>query len=921
MRGPREEPPDWRALVRSHFAGETETDPAVLDELAQHLGDLYEEAIARGSSHQEALTSARSALPAERRRLVHDVVHAKRSLPGVIADRWAAGYNGGAAEATFYGTSNKRRGLMADLRRDFIHAARQLFRSPGYTLTVIATLALGIGGCVAIFAAVDAMLLRPLPYAGADRLVVPKSVRGSNPPGSSVSYADYLDWNRETTIFDAVAVLRWLSLDLVGAGRPERVEVVGVSPEFFKVLPIVPLHGRTFDPVDYKPGGTLAGIISHDFWQQSFGGAGDVVGRTVRMNGNPMTIVGIMPARIVWPENVQLFIPFRPHVFSEEAKARRDNLIFTSIARLREGVTIEQGDVVLAGIAARLANEFPESRKDWTNKLSPMRNEVVRNDVRRSLWMLLGAVAGVLLIGCVNLANLGLVRGIARARELGVRAALGASRWRLVRQLLAESLLLSIIGAAAGVGIATLLMRGLIAMAPPGTALVNEMALDLRVLGGAIAVTMVAVILAGVVPALAASRVDAGSALKDGTAGAGSSRRVRALRHGLTVVEVACAVMLLCGAALLLQSYWRLQRVNPGFDLDRVLSARLALPGAKYPTAQNAAVFFDSLLNRLKTLPGVESASTTSFVPVGGGGFGLGRVFLGEGRPEPPAAPDVSAQWNVISPGYFGVMGIPIVGGRDFTTADAEKSDPVAIVSKSFARKMFGENDPLGQRVRSWRDENLYRRIVGVVDEVRYTGLAQVEELRQVYVPHSQNSWGLMNVVVRTAGGDPAALESTLRRAISDIDADLAVSNVATLRAVAGRSVADNRYATMLLTMLAVTALVLGALGIYGVVGHAVSMRAREFGVRSALGGTSAHLYGLVLGQGLRLTVVGLVVGLAGAFALSRVIESLLYETAPRDPAVYVATAAVVLAVALIASLGPARRAAKSDPLAVLRSS
>jgi putative ABC transport system permease protein len=513
------------------------------------------------------------------------------------------------------------------------------------------------------------------------------------------------------------------------------------------------------------------------------------------------------------------------------------------------------------------------------------------------------------------------VRGIARSRELGVRAALGASRWRLVRQLLAESLLLSIAGAAAGVGIATFLMRGLIAMAPPGTALVAQMALDLRVLAGAIVVTMVAVALAGLVPAIAASRVDAGSALKDGTAGAGSSRRVRALRHGMTVLEIACAVVLLCGAALLLQSYWRLQRVDPGLDLDRVLSARLALPGAKYDTAEKSAAFFQSLLERLETLPGIESAGVTSYVPVGGGGFGLGRVFLAEGRPEPPAAPDVNALWNVISPGYFGVMGIPLIQGRDFTAADRAASEPVAIVSRSFARKMFGESDPLGQRVRSWRDENVYRRIVGVVDEVRYNGLAEVEELRQVYVPHSQNSWGFMNVVVRAAGGDPAALETTLRKGISDIDSDLAVSNVLTLRAVAGRSVADKRYAMLLLTILAVTALVLGALGIYGVVGHAVSMRAREFGVRLALGGTSAHLYGLVLSQGLALTAVGLAIGLTGAFAVSRVIESLLYETGPRHPGVYIATAVIVLAVALIASFGPARRAAKSDPLAVLRAS
>jgi len=387
------------------------------------------------------------------------------------------------------------------------------------------------------------------------------------------------------------------------------------------------------------------------------------------------------------------------------------------------------------------------------------------------------------------------------------------------------------------------------------------------------------------------------------------------------VVEVACAVMLLCGAALLLQSYWRLQQVRPGIDVDRLLAARLSLPGPKYNTAEKATAFFESLTARLEQMPGVEAAAITSFVPVGGGGFGLGRVFLAEGRPEPPAAPDVQAQWNVISPGYFGVMGIPIVQGRDFDKTDTMKSEPTAIVSRSFSRQMFGDADPIGQRVRSWRDENLYRRIVGVVDEVRYNGLAEVEPVRQVYVPHSQNSWGLMNVVVRAKGGDPAALEVTMRRGISEIDSDLAVSNLSTLRAVAGRSVADKRYATLLLTILAATALVLGALGIYGVVGHAVSMRSREFAVRSALGGSSAHLYRLVLGQGFRLTMVGLVVGLIGAVVLSRLLESLLYETGPRHPGVYIATSVIVLAVALVASFGPARRAAKSDPLAVLRAS
>ena len=807
---------------------------------------------------------------------------------------------------------------MADLRRDFIHAARQLLRSPGYTFTAIATLALGIGGCVAIFAAVDAMLLRPLPYPGADRLVIPKTVNlVSGDEYVSVSFGDYLDWNRETGTFDAVALMRQVPRDLAGGGRPERVEVMLTSPEFFKVLPIVPLHGRTLETADYVPGATQVAVISHQLWQQSFGGASDVVGRTVRMSGLPVSIVGILPSGVVWPENIQVFAPLLMHTYAEEERSRRDNLIFLSIARLREGVTIDQGSAVLAGIAARVEREN-ESRKGRTNKLAPMRDELIQESVRRSLWILLGAVAGVLLIGCVNLANLGLVRGLSRSRELGVRAALGASRWRIVRQLLAESFLLSIVGATAGVAIAVLMMRGLVAMAPAGTPLVSQLSLDPRVLAGAIVMTMLALMLTGVVPAVAASRVDAGAALKDGTAGAGSSRRVRGLRHAMTVIEVACAVILLCGAALLLQSYWRLQRVDPGLDVDRLLSARVALPGAKYNLDEESATFFQSAIDRLEHMPGVESAAATSFVPIGGGGFGLGRRLVSEGYVG--TAPDVDSRWNVITPGYFRTAGIPLLQGRDFTNDDRLKSEPVAIVSGVFARILFGNVNPIGKRIRPWRDPNDYRRIVGVVDDVRYNGLADVEPLGQVYVPHTQNSWNLMNIVVRARGGDPAALETPLRRVISDLDADLALAYVMSLRAVAGQSVANERYATLLLTMLATTALVMGALGIYGVVGHAVSMRSREFAVRSALGGTSSHLYRLVLGQGFRLTMVGLAIGLAGAFAVSRVIESLLYETAPRDPAVYIATSALVLAVALIASYGPARRAAKSDPLAVLRS-
>jgi predicted permease len=543
---------------------------------------------------------------------------------------------------------------------------------------------------------------------------------------------------------------------------------------------------------------------------------------------------------------------------------------------------------------------------------------MVSADLRRVLWILLAAVGAVLLIGCANLAHLGLVRGLGRQRELSVRLALGAGRWRLVRQLGVESLLLAAAGGSAGIGLAYWMVRGLKAIAPPNTPFINDLAIDPRVLAVTMAATLLAVVLSGLLPALASARVQPGAALKDGSAGAGTSRRVQLLRHALVIGEIAGAVVLLIAASLLLRSFWRVQHIDPGFDADRVLAGRISLP-RRYATNAQVEAFFKTVVDRLSQAPGVEAAGLTSFVPVGGGGFGLGRVYLLEGWEEPPAGHDVSAQWNVVSPDYFRTMGIPIIRGRAFTSADQSITTPVAIISRSFAESMFGDTDPLGKRVRSWRDENVYREIVGIVDEVRYRGLIEREVSRQFYVPHSQNIWGLMNIVVRSSGASAAGLESTLRKEVSEVDPELAISNVSMLDAIARDSVANERYTTMLVSLLAATALALGAMGIYGVINHAVSMRKRELGLRAALGASPRHLYGLVLSQGFWLTAIGLGIGVAGAMAATRALESILYDTPSGDPLAYVATAVTIMVVAGLACLGPVRRAAKSDPLTVLR--
>jgi putative ABC transport system permease protein len=906
--------PDWRAFVRGRIPPlELEQEPEILDELAQHLSDVYEEALTDGRSEDEALAIAAATLPAERERLAREILTARRSLPGRIADRWTS-------EPPPVPHSRPRWRLWTDFRRDVVYALRTLRRSPGYTIIALLTLTIGIGANTAIFAAVDTVLLRPMPYAAQDRLMVPVSIntaRGSD--GGSVSYGDYEDWSRETHIFEAVSLWRPLTVDMTGAGAPERITAAQVSPEYFRVITTTPVAGRTFIPSDHEAKAARVTVISHALWQRIFGAA-EVIGRTIRIGGVPHEIIGVLPARVVWPDEAALFLPMRMSLFDDDTRTRRDNMVFFSVARLREGVSIEQGNAALTVIAGRVANQFPGARKNWTNELRPLREYLVAPELRRALWVLCAAVGAVLLIGCANLAHLGLVRGLNRQRELTVRFALGAGRWRVVRQLAAESLLLATAGGLGGVALAAWTVGGLKAIAPPGTPFIGDLGLDVRILMAAAAVTMLSVLVAGLVPALTTARTPAASALKDGAPSAGTSRRIRLLRRGLIVAEVAGAVVLLVGASLLLRSFWRVQQINPGFDMDRVIAARIVLPRAeRYSTPEQVATFFQSVVDRLASAPGVQSAGGTSFVPVGGGGFGLGRVFLMEGWAEPPAGPEVSAQWNVITPEYFRTMGIPILKGRAFTRDDASITTPVAIVSRSFAAAMFGAADPIGKRVRSWRDENVYREIVGVVDEVRYTGLAEREVPRQFYVPHAQNSWGLFNVVVRAASGSPASLEPILRREVAAMDPDLALSNISTLQGLARDSVANERYTTLLVALLAATALALGAIGIYGVISHAVSMRGRELGLRAALGASSRHLYGLVLGEGLWLTAIGLAIGIMSARAVSRLLETILYETPARDPLAYVVTAVVIAAAAALACIGPARRAARADPLIALK--
>jgi putative ABC transport system permease protein len=806
--------------------------------------------------------------------------------------------------------------MLQDLR----YALRTLLKSPSYSAIAVLVIALGIGANAAIFSFVDAMLLRPLPYPHADRLYAPISMnpaRGSD--RSSITYADYEDWKREHDVFESVALVSETIVDLTGGSEPERISGLLVSQEFFALTRPQPIVGRTLRPEDHAAKAPRVAVISYSLWQRRFGGAADVLGTTVRIGGIPTEVVGVLPPRATWPEDTELFVPMRTELFGRDVRTRRDNMIFQGIARLADGVTPEQAEARMRAIATRLEQEFPESRKGWANGLLPLREYIVEPDLRTALFVLLAAVAAVLLIGCANLASLALVRGAGRVREIGVRLALGASRARLLRQLLSESLLLAAAGGVLGVALAGAMVQGLRTAVPPEAPFLDQVAIDTRVLIATAVMSFVTGLFFGVLPAMTASGVHVADSLKEGSRGSGHSRRASRVRAVLVVGEIAAAVVLLVAAGLLVRSLANLSATDPEVDLDRVLAGRFSLPGARYPESAQRGEFVRQLTSRLASEPGVESAAITTYLPVGGGGFDLGRVFLADGWPEPPAHNDVAAQWTVISPDYFRTLGMPLRRGRMFEDRDNANATPVIIVSETFARRAFGDENPLGRRIRSWRDENLYREIVGVVADVPYASLSDPTR-SIVYIPHQQNTWGLITVVVRAASGPPEALAPVLRRTVNSLDPDLALAGVTAMTTIARDSIARERVSATLMSALALAALVLAALGIYGVMSYAVAERRQEMGLRLALGASPRDLYRTVLSRGLTLTAVGLGIGLALAIGAARLLRALLYDTSPFDPVAFASTAGVLLLIAFIACVVPARRASTADPLVALRS-
>jgi putative ABC transport system permease protein len=808
--------------------------------------------------------------------------------------------------------------LLQDLR----YAVRALRKSPGFTAVALATLALGIGANTAIFSVVNAVLLEPLSFPDSGRLVAfYQTLPAKGVTTAGVSYLNYADFANRSRSFEQLGAIRMHDYTLTGQGEPALVVGGTVTGNVFAMLGTRPLLGRGLAASDEALDAAPVAVLSEKLWRERFGADPAAVGRTVRLDERVFTVVGVMPAAFHSPPDkppAELWAALVQDPVFGDLRQKRGGHYLTAVGRLRPDATIGAAEAELAAIARGLAQQYPKENENWGVRLLPLAESLVAG-VRTALWVLLGAVFLVFLIACVNVANLMLVRSSGRARELAVRSALGAGRGRLARQLLTEALVLGLAGGALGVALAVAGMKALRAWLPADLPRVTEVGIDGRVLVFSLLASLAATLVFGVGPALAAGGANLSATLREGSAGAGESGKRRRLRSLLIAGETAFSFVLLVGAALLIRSFVRLQDVPLGFRPDGVLTAGMSLPRAQYAKPEQWRGFYGSLVERLRSEPGVESAAAALPLPLAGGG--LNFAFTIEGRADEGAgANDKTANYTAATPDYFRVMGVPLAAGRIFGDHDAPGAPHVCVVSSAFAHRYFPTEDPLGKRLVFGFQEPIAREIVGVVGDVKRDGLALPSQ-PEMYVPFAQDPWWAAYAIVRTAsGGDPARLSSAVRADVQALDPTLPIENVAPMRSFIDDSVAQPRFRTTLLGLFGVAALLLAVLGIYGVISYSVGRRTREVGIRLALGAAPADVLRMVLWEGLALVALGLVLGLAGAFLATRSLSSLLFEVSRLDAGSWIGVAAVLLLAGLAASWIPARRATRVDPVTALRS-
>ena len=806
---------------------------------------------------------------------------------------------------------------MDSLRQDLLYALRSLRRRPGFTLVVVLTLAVAIGPLTAVFSVVDAVLLKPLPFAESDRIVQVWSGQGAAPHGPTSS-ANFLDWRALNRSFDAIAAedFRWFNVTSdAGDTHPERVHAALVSPAFFRVLGVSPVLGRSLGPGDERPEARVA-VLSDALWRRRFGGDPRIVGERITMNGEAWTVAGIMPGGFDFPASligmpVEMWVPlaWSPN---EVQRGMRELGI---TARLRPGVTVEGAQRDMDAVAARLATEYPRENTGVRARLVPVREELVSGS-RRTLLVLFGAVLLVLLIACANVANLSLSRASTRQRELHIRAALGAGRGRIARQLLTESLLLAGTAAALGALAAIWLTDLLVALSPTALPLTGSIGVDGRVLAFVLLTATLTGVAFGAAPAWQLSATHLGDALRGAGRSLTAARERRRAGAALVVLEIATALVLLVGAGLLVRSLERLVRVDPGFDARRVLAARVVLPAAKYANGDRQRQYVEDGVTRLASLPGVDAAAAVDYLPFGRSDASLDMTV--EGREAAPRD-EAEAHYRSIAGQYFSTMHIPLMAGRTFSGADRAGAPLVAIVNAAMATRYWPNGGPIGRRVRigGRETESPWLTVIGVVGDVKHWSLRETAS-PELYVPMAQSPAAQFSFVIRAAAS-PAAVAAPVRDALLAIDREQPVV-LEPLGALVSASVAEPRFRGLLLGGFASIALLLAVVGIYGLISFGVAQRTREVGVRVALGAQRTDIVSLVLREGMTLTAAGVAIGLAASLGLTRVVKGMLYEVPATDVATYVAVSLLLVVTAAAANYLPARRAAKVEPVEALRS-
>jgi putative ABC transport system permease protein len=804
---------------------------------------------------------------------------------------------------------------MGTLWQDLRYGFRMLAKSPGFTFVAVLALALGIGANSAIFSVVNTVLLQPLPFEQPEQLVrVYTTVPRRNLTAGPVSYLTFADFRAQNAQFEYVTAFSDTSATLAGRDEPEQIDGIVASGDFFKVLGAQAALGRTFTTEEERPDAQVV-VISDGLWKRRFGGDAQIVGQSVTLNGEAVTIIGIMPEGFTFPidrERVDFWSPIDP---TSEENRQRGSSYLNVVARLRDGATLQQAQAEADAVAARLATEYADTNAGRSFTLISMHEDLV-GDLRPALLVLLGAVAFVLLIACANVANLMLARASSRHKEIAIRTAMGASRWRIVRQLVTESLLLSLAGGALGLLIALWGVDLLVASIPSDMPRVSEIGLDRRVLAFTAVISMLTGFLFGLVPALQVSKPDLNEGLKEGGRGSTEGARRNRVRGALVVLEVALSLVLLVGAGLLMRSFVELREVKAGFDPSGVLTASVSLPDSKYGEEATQAEFFRRVLENLSARPGVHAASAVLPLPLSGSAMMNGLSI--EGRP--PAAPGerLTTHTRITSPEYFRAMNIPVVKGRALDERDSKDAPKVVVVNETFARKYFPGEEAIGKRVEITVAEDMSGEIVGIVGDVKHRSLDAAPD-PEAYVSYRQVPSGYMVLVLKGDGQSAAALTSTLREAVRQVDAGQALAEIRTMEQLVSNSVARRRFNMLLLGVFAGVALALAAIGIFGVMNYTVTQRTHELGIRIALGAQTKDVLRLVVGQGMTLIVIGVVVGLAASFALTRLMQSLLYSVSATDPLTFAGVALVLASVALLACYIPARRATRVDPMVALR--